>query len=223
MMANATGLRPDVRGMHGPYVSFEEFPGKVPELLQLKKNGGILNNLGVVEKIKPPGDSPVPLGHNFIWVFVVVRATTPLEKGMLSLGGHVKAGVDNRIFYSCYHRVSMQAPITVAAVAIDHRATVTPMAGNKRAADVITMAKKDLKVGEVIDEIGAFCTTGRIEVASIARKENLLPFTLAAGAKVKRAISKEGFLTYDDVELQDDQALIVQLRNLQSKLFGDLH
>lgn len=221
MMANATGLKPDIRGMHGPYASFEEFPVEVPRLLQLKEDGGILNSTGVVEYIKPPGDSPIATSPNFIWVFVVIRATTLLEKANMQ-HGFVQEGVPNRVLYSCYHWVSVQAPITIAVAAIDHRAVIAPK-GLKRAADVITMAKKDLEAGEVIDEIGGFCTTGRIEVASIARKDNLLPFALAEGAKVKRAVPKEGFLTYDDVELADNQSLLVQLRNLQQSLFGDLY
>ena len=42
-------------------------------------------------------------------------------------------------------------------------------------------------------------------------------------AKVKRDVPKEGFLTYDDVELADNQSMLVQLRNLQQSLFGDLY
>ena len=221
MMANATGLKPDVRGMHGPYVSFEEFRKEVPRLLQLKEDGGILNSTGVVEFIKPPEDLPKASSPDFIWTFVVVRTTNRLEIIEMQVGNGPK-GVSNRLFYDCEHWVSVQAPITVAVAAIDHRAVIAPQ-GNKRAADVIAMAKKDLEPGEVIDEIGGFCTTGRIEVASIARKENLLPFALASGVKVKRAIPKESFLTYDDVELADEQSLFVQLRNLQQGLFGDLH
>ncbi len=220
MMANATGLRPDVRGMHGPYVSYEDFTLEVPRLMQLKKDGGILDHIGVVERIKPPGDAPVGIGPNFIWQFVVVGPTTPYQKRAMNRG--MKEGVNNRVFYSCYHLISVQAPITIAEAMIDHRAVIAPQ-GNKRAADVITMAKKDLEVGEIIDEIGGFCTTGRIEVASISRKEKSLPFALAAGAKVKRPVPKGGFLTYDDVEFQGDPSLIFQLRKLQDQLFGDLH
>jgi len=221
MMANATGLRPDIRGMHGPTVSFEAFPEEVPRLLQLKEDGGILNGTGVVEFIRPPEDSPMPVSNNFIWTFVVVRATNALETMMMQYG-RVQGGVSNRVFYSCYHWVSVQAPITIAVAAIDHQAVIAP-AGSKRVADVATMAKKDLEVGDVIDEIGGFCTAGRIEVASVVRKDNLLPFALAEGAGVRRAVPKGGFLTYDDVELADEQSLTVQLRNLQQGLFGDLH
>ena len=38
-----------------------------------------------------------------------------------------------------------------------------------------------------------------------------------------KPIPKEGFLTYDDVMLKDEQSLIVHFRKLQGKLFGELY
>jgi predicted homoserine dehydrogenase-like protein len=222
MMANATGLRPDVRGMHGLDVAVGElnFTREIPSLMQHKRNGGILNHTGVVEFIKSPKDVPDAPGWNYIVQFVVVRATTAYEKSRFQKTGAVKG--DNRILYSCYHLVAIQAPITIAKAAIDHRAVITPK-GPKRSADVVTMAKKDLEAGEIIDEIGGLCVAGRIEVASVTRAEKLLPFALAAGVKVKRPIPKGGFLTYDDVEFQGDPSLLLLLRQLQDRLFEDLH
>ena len=217
MMANATGLKPDVRGMHGPVVSFEEFSHEVPRLLDLKKNGGILNSLGVVERIGVPGDPVIaPL-----WVFVVVRGETEYEKVQMGKATGCM-GLNHRILYMPYHYLDVQAPLTVAYAALVHQAVIAPR-GNRRAADTITMAKKDLDAGEVIDEIGGFCATGRIECASVARRDRLLPFALAEGARLKKPVPKGGFLTYDDVELKDPQALIVQLRNMQERVFGDLY
>lgn len=80
MIANATGLSPDVRGMHGPEVSFAEFPTRVPQLLDAKKNGGILHQTGVAERMLPaagPDAQPV-------WCFVVVRAVNELQRVYMS-------------------------------------------------------------------------------------------------------------------------------------------
>ncbi len=217
LIANAIGLQPDVRGMHGPTVAFPDFSHEVPKLLDLKKDGGILDNLGVVERIGVPGDPVIAQ----LWVFVIIRANTDYEN--ISMGKATGClGLNNRILYMPYHYLSVQAPITVAYAALDNTGVIAARQDG-RAADTITMAKKDLEPGEMIDEIGGFATTGRIERASVVRRENLLPFALAEGATMKRAARQGEYLTYDDVELKDYNGLIMQLRRLQQRFFGDLY
>ena len=217
LIANAIGLRPDIRGMHGPTVAFPDFSHEVPRVLDLKKNGGILEHLGVVERIGVPRDPVIAQ----LWVFVIIRANTDYEN--INMGKATGCiGLNNRILYMPYHYLSVQAPITVAYAAVENTGVIAARQDG-RAADTITMAKKDLEAGEKIDEIGGFSTTGRIECASIVREENLLPFALAEGAMMKRDVQKGGFLTYDDVELKDSNGLIVQLRRLQQRFFGDLY
>lgn len=121
-----------------------------------------------------------------------------------------------------YHYLSVQAPITVAYAALENTGVIAARQDG-RAADTITMAKKDLEAGETIDEIGGFATTGRIECASVVRKENLLPFAMAEGATMKRAVQQGEYLTCDDVALKDDNGLIMQLRRLQQRFFSDLY
>lgn len=218
MIANATGLRPDVRGMHGPTVPHnEEFAQQVPALLSLKKDGGILEHQGVVEAIKVPEN---PIVDNPIWVFVVIKANTLYEK--LQMGWATGGGGPNRILYTPYHYLSVQAPITIALAAIDNRAVIAPR-GTKRAADVLTMSKKDLESGETIDDIGGFCATGRIDIASVARKDNLLPFALSTNAKLKKPIDRQKFLSYDDVEIDPEAEFLLGLRKLQDQMFEDLY
>ncbi|MGI6153224.1 MAG: NAD(P)H-dependent oxidoreductase [Christensenellaceae bacterium] len=222
MMANATGLRPDVRGMHKPTISFEDFVLEVPKRFRPKSEGGILNNVGVVDIINDPKEPCFGVEPNYVWEFVVVRLETQAQKEWINEMKGVYDG-DTGLLYTPYHYGSVQSPVTVATAVIDKRAVIAPLEGNKRAADCVTMAKKDLVAGEIIDEMGGLCTVGRIECASITRKENLLPFALAKGAKLVRDVPKEGFLTYDDVEFEGDETLIQRMRKLQDQLFGDLH
>ncbi|MGD8401680.1 MAG: NAD(P)-dependent oxidoreductase, partial [Bacillota bacterium] len=55
MVANATGLVPDVRGTHSPMIEYNEFSVKVPKVFDLKERGGLLNQYGVVESTGIPG------------------------------------------------------------------------------------------------------------------------------------------------------------------------
>jgi predicted homoserine dehydrogenase-like protein len=66
---------------------------------------------------------------------------------------------------------------------------------------VITIAKHELKAGDVIDGIGGFQSYGMIENTDVARGENLLPMGLAEDCRVKKDISKDSAISLDDVEL----------------------
>jgi len=222
MLANATGLVPDIRGTHGPIVSYDEFSIKVPKLFDLKENGGLLNQYGVVESVGIPFDIPNGngIGIGAIWCFVVV--TSKIESVIQGLKFHGSGGPGpNWVWWEPIHWVASTAPISIAYAFLYNTPTITPI-GNKRAAETITIAKKNLIAGEVIDDIGGYCVAGRIEKARIAKAENLLPFGLSIGCKIKRDIKREEPLTYNDVEFQNTESLVFQLRLLQDKLFGVL-
>ena len=78
-------------------------------------------------------------------------------------------------------------------------AALAPLAGPL--VEVVAAAKKDLQAGEVIDGLGGYMTYGLAENTPIAREQNLLPIGLAQGCTLKRAITKDAVLTFDDVEL----------------------
>ncbi len=211
MVANATGLVPDVRGCHNPPISFAEWTAKVPKMFDLKANGGLLSQYGVVESVQ------IPEGAGPIWCFVVV--TSKLDSVIEGLRYHGSGGPGpNWVWWEPIHWISAQAPISVAYAAVLHQPTIAPLA-DRRVADTAAIAKKDLAVGEQIDEIGGYCAVGRIEKARIAKDQKLLPLGLAKGAVLTREVRKEAPITYDDVKLPEQDNLVLDLRRLQDKLF----
>ncbi|MGB4609802.1 MAG: hypothetical protein WBH77_04175 [Saccharofermentanales bacterium] len=214
MIANATGLVPDVRGTHHPIVSYEDFTTKVPKLFDIKENGGLLSQYGVVESVGIPG------GVGTIYCFVVV--TGGVESAIQGLKYHGSGGPGpNWVWWEPIHWVANTAPISVAYAALYNIPTIAPI-GRKRVAETITMAKKDLKAGDVIDTIGGYSVVGRIEKARISREENLLPLGLSTNCTVKRDIAQGEYLTYDDVEFYDENDFVLQLRRLQDNMVGVL-
>jgi predicted homoserine dehydrogenase-like protein len=85
--------------------------------------------------------------------------------------------------------------------------------------EVITTAKIDLKAGDILDGIGYYMTYGQCENAEVAGRENLLPMGLAEGCRLKRDITKDEVLTYEDVELPPNR-LCDRLRAEQNAYFG---
>jgi len=199
-LANATGLVPDVRGMHGPRCELSE----LASVFALKEKGGILNQEGVVD---------YALGRIAPGVFVVV--TTENKRLIKDLEYMGMGKGPNYLLYRPYHLASIEVPISIARAVIYQEPTL--ISSGKPVAETITVAKRDLRKGERIDGIGRFDIYGSIEKASLAREENLLPLGLAEGAVLKVNVKKGDYITLDQVELEE--SVLVSLRRLQDKLF----
>lgn len=197
-MANATGFIPDVRGGHGPTTD----PKGLPKIYSLKEEGGILNKYKIVDYAH--GVAP--------GVFVIVTTSLPQvhhEMRFLKMGDG-----PNYVLYRPYHLTSLETPISIARAALYKEATIAPIY-DKPVAEVITMAKMDLKKGQRLDGIGEYTVIGSIDTYETAKRENLLPIGLVnENTIVKQDIKKGEFITYDMVEL-DKSTMIYKLRQLQ--------
>jgi len=82
-------------------------------------------------------------------------------------------------------------------------------------AQTITIAKRDLKAGEMLDGIGGFNQYGEVEVAVKAR--GLLPIGLAENVRLRRDVRKGEPIPEDAVEL-NESSLLVKLWREQQKM-----
>ena len=202
IVANATGMKVAKRGMLG-----YDFSGHVDEMTnmydveQLKALGGIVD---YVVGAKPgPG------------VFVFATHDDPKQQHYLNL---YKLGEGPLYsFYTPYHLCHFEVPLSVARVVLFQDYVLTPL--GRPLVDVVTTAKIDLKAGETLDGIGDYMTYGQCENSDIVQQENLLPMGLAEGCCLKRDISKDQVLTYNDVELPGDR-LCDKLRSEQDAYFA---
>ena len=199
-VSNATGLIPDVRGMHGPSTDRDH----LHQPFSLKEDGGLLNRMGVVDY----GIGKVAPG-----VFLVVRTDHPrLREAM------VLRDMGNGPYYTLfrpYHLCSIEVPLTCAMLVVRKRANMAPL--DRLVSEVFAVAKKDLAPGERLESIGGSSYYSLIDRYETARREGLLPIGLAKDAIVKRAVTKDCPLTYDDVEIMP--STIWDLRKLQDAWF----
>ena len=79
---------------------------------------------------------------------------------------------------------------------------------------MIAVAKRDLKIGEVLDGSGGYTVNGLCEKATVAREEDLLPLGLALDVNLTADVAKGDAITYADVEL-DESSFVLKLRRLQ--------
>lgn len=214
-LANATGLVPDRRGMHEPAAGISD----LPRLFARRADGGLLERAGVVELancVGPDGqDLPGGMANG---VFVVLGTTNPILREDLPFYG-LPAAVNGRYaaFYRPFHLCGIETPLSVAEAALLHRATAAPLP--TPVADVVAVAKRDLRAGDLLDGSGGKNVRAVIERAEVARAEHLLPEGLAYGVPVKRDVAQGEPITWDLVDLREN-SLAVRLRREQDGLFA---
>jgi len=202
LMCNATGFVPDVRGGHGIESDIKELPKKY----SLKEEGGVLNNYGVVDFVN--GIAP--------GVFVIV--THKLEEVRTEMEYLSMGEGPNYVLYRPYHLCSLETPLSAALAVIENKATIVPMGG--LVAEVMTVAKKDLKAGEYMDGYGEYTCYGMLDKYETAKALNAVPIgMITKKTKVLRDIKKGEIITFDRVEINKESTLW-HLRQLQNKVFN---
>ncbi len=203
-VANATGLIPDVRGMHGAKATRET----LHQVFCPKTQGGVLQRAGVVDFAigVHPG------------VFVVFTTDQPrLKHGLIQRD---MGNGPNYLLFRPYHLCSIEVPLTAAQTVIYGESGGHPL--ERPVAECIAIAKRPLKAGETLDAIGEHCYRGSIDTIEAARKENLLPLGLAKGCLLKRAVAVGEPIRYDDLAHLPDTPL-VRMRKEQDRVCGTVH
>jgi predicted homoserine dehydrogenase-like protein len=199
--ANATGCLPMQRGMLGPEATQES----VSWIFALEEDGGISKFPGVVDFVQ--GASMAG------GVFVTVRVPDERIRDDLN---YLKVGKGKYFtFFRPYHLWFLEAPISIARAFLKREVWMAPL--DSPTADVMTVAKRDLVPGDVLERFGGYTTYGVIDLAEEARCLHALPCGLSPGAKIKRPVAAGQIVTWDDVVL-DEETTLVKLRREQDIL-----
>jgi predicted homoserine dehydrogenase-like protein len=182
ILANSTGLGVGKRGMYGPKCAHvKEAVSLFPEKQLL--NGGIVDFLIGAE----PHTGVFVIGYSKDQINAQYMSFFKMGDGPFYL------------FYTPFHLPQVQVIPTIARAALFQDPTTSPL--GKPVCDVVTIAKRDLKIGEELDGIGGFTCYGAIENAETAEQENALPMGLSENCRLKRDIAKDQLISYSDVEL----------------------
>jgi len=198
-VANATGLIPDIPGMHGLKVNIPE----LNKVLIPKRDGGIMNQSGVVD---------YSIGKVAPGVFIIVTTDRKVIRKDLEYYGLGKGPY--YLLYRPYHLCAIETPLSVARAVLLGEHTINT---EKIVAEVVAIAKRNLKIGQVIDGIGGYDVFGRIYKATESIKFKGLPLGLSQGAVVKEKVKKDEPLILDKVSLNRDTTLF-WLWQLQEKM-----
>jgi len=201
ILANATGFRVARRGMYGHRCAHVRDTLTLYPLEELL-HGGLVDYILGAE----PHTGAFVLGYN----------DHPTKRQYM---GYFKMG-DGPLyaFYTPYHLPHLQIVPTVARAVLFRDATVAPQ--GEPVCDVLTVAKRDLKAGEVFDGIGGFTCYGTIDNADVVRRENLLPMGLAEGCRLTRDVPRDQPITYSDVVVPPGR-IVDRLRAEQGAHFAE--
>jgi len=201
-VSNATGLVPDIRGIHGPRCNIKD----LLKVFCRKDQGGILEKEGIVD---------YAIGDINPGIFVIVTTDNSRLKSAL-IQRDMGYG-PNYLLFRPYHLCSIETPLTAVQEVIYGESSGHPL--KILVSECITVAKKDLKKGEILDSMGGYCYRASIELHRVAKEENMLPVGLAQGARLKCDVEKDQIITWDMVELNESSVLL-QLRRLQDSILG---
>jgi predicted homoserine dehydrogenase-like protein len=198
-LSNATGLVPDVPGMHGAKV-------EVPDLNKVlipEADGGILKRRGCVD---------YSIGKVAPGVFAIIATDEPRiieDMKFYSMGSG-----PYYLLYRPYHLCSIETPISAAEAVIYKETTLAPQ---QMVSEVVAIAKRDLKAGEVVGEIGSPDHFSRIYTYEEAKAKRGIPMGLTPGGKVLKDTHRDEMLTEENFA-PDTSKLVYKLRQIQDAL-----
>jgi predicted homoserine dehydrogenase-like protein len=171
LLANATGLGVRRRGMEGFRI------GHVDELISVIDSGNARDRGAIDYTLgAKPGTG----------AFVVAAGSVEDAATMR----YFKMGDGPLyLFYQPFHLPQLDVAITIARAALFRDAAVSP--AGAPVCEVVTVAKRDLPAGTVLDGIGGFDCYGAIDNASTVLSQSLLPIGLAQGSTLLRDVARD--------------------------------
>ncbi|MCS5604381.1 MAG: SAF domain-containing protein [Alphaproteobacteria bacterium] len=205
-VCNATGLIPQDDGLDFP-------PSNRFELAEVCKPtvvGGTIDHTGTTEVVSSLYRDGKNVEHNLaLGTYVVIEGETDYvrqcfrEYHMLpDATGHFAA------LYRPTHMIGLELSISVASIALRGEPTGSPTGFRS---DVVAVAKRDLKKGEILDGEGGHMVWGKQIPANRSLTLGGLPLGLASHAALTQDVRAGKFLTWDDAAIDTkDQAVIIR-------------
>jgi len=211
-VANASGLKCPDNGLTYPPVGVYDIANK----LIPKNRGGVIDHEGQVEVISSIDKNKIQIPNDLRWgVYIVIKAQNNYAKNCFIEYGMI---TDKSGYYSAiwrpYHYIGLELAQSIYSIALDKKSTGHTKFFN---ADVISVAKKDLSVGERLDGEGGFAARGKLVSSKNSVENNFLPLGLSDGAITQKIIKKDEFIKINDVAINWNQE-VLKAREYQMNL-----
>ncbi len=209
-VANATGLTPAPDGLAFP-------PCGTHELAEVLRpgNAGALHHAGQVEVISSVHRDGGPVRNDLRWgVFVAFEAPNDYAVRCFQEYG-VVTDPSGRItaLYRPFHLIGLELNVSILSAAL--RGEATGAATGFRG-DVVCIAKRDLRAGEVLDGEGGACVWGKLMPAADSLRLGGLPIGLANKVPLLHDIPRGAPVTWADVRVDETDASMLYRREMEA-------
>lgn len=210
-MANVIGLEAPENGLAFPPGSIDD----IPTLMRPVSEGGVLEKKGLVEAISCLKTDGTPIPHDIRkGVWICIEADTDYIRNCFEEYSVITDPSGRYMAqYKKWHLIGLELGISVANVGIRRESTGTARYFN---ADVVATAKRDLKVGEVLDGEGGFTVFGKLVPAKTSLKQKNVPLGVAHNVRLVREVKKDQLVTWDDIQVDESLPAVKIRREIES-------
>lgn len=212
-IANACDLQVPEDGLAFPPCGVDD----LPHVLRPRSVGGTLDREGMVEVVSSLERDGRPVFRDLRWgVYVVLKAPNDYAAACFrQYGMTTDVSGQYAAMYKPYHLIGLELGISILSAALRGEPT-----GRTRAwvGDVVSVAKRRLRVGEQLDGEGGYTVWGKVIPAARSAATGALPIGLANRVRVLRDIPAGDIVRWEDVDINDSQA--VRIRREMEQTFA---
>ena len=194
VVANATGMIPDKRGMHGIESTVATAHIDIPAILSA------------------PWRVDFTLGGDFGAGVGIVARHPNHDLHKQAMGFYKMGDGPDYFFFRPYHLVHLEIPMTIAELILDNEPLATVDAPH--VAEVMAIAKKDLSMGEDLDCIGGFSAYGHIDTTENA--SGYLPVGLIEYASITSPVAQDEPIPLSSVSLDDSKTIVREWKKMHA-------
>ncbi len=205
-IANATGLNPPPDGLVFPPAGV----GDLAETLKPSSEGGTLHRKGQVEVVSSLNRDGSPVTGDLRWgVYVVMEAPNDYAAACFrQYGMNTDATGRYSAMYKPFHLIGLELNISILSAVLLNKPTGATRAFN---GDVVAIAKRGLKTGDMLDGEGGYTVWGKLYPANTSLALGGLPIGLANKVKLTAPVSAGQPVRWRDVALDEtDEAVIMR-------------
>ena len=213
-IANATGLDVPNDGLLFPPCGVDD----LPHVLRPRERGGVLERSGMVEVVSSLERDGRPVFRDLRWgVYVVLEAPNDYAADCFRQYG-LKTDTSGcyAAMYKPYHLIGLELNVSVLSAALRKEPTGQPRGFR---GDVVAVAKKTRRAGEMLDGEGGYTVWGKVLPAATSLQLGALPIGLAHRVKLTRDVAHGEVLRWSDVAI-DTADETVSVRKQMEAVFA---